>query len=89
MTCFRYEFENGCQPHLIHDGKLTSLKEFAQEHALSQIEVGQLIVRLGEAYQHANEASRYLTEIGGKQLVIIPSKDLGEEMHQIMKNTLH
>jgi hypothetical protein len=73
----------------IHDGKLTSLKEFAEEHKLSQIEVGKLIVRLGEAYQHASEASRYSAEIGGKKLVVIPSEGLGKEVHQIMQNTLH
>ncbi|MBX3588318.1 MAG: hypothetical protein KF796_16925 [Ramlibacter sp.] len=73
----------------LHDGEVTSLKDFAGEHNLSQIEVGKLIVRLGEAYQHASEASRYSAEIGGKQMVIIPSKDLGEQVHQIMENTLH
>jgi hypothetical protein len=73
----------------IHDGKVTGLKEFAEEHNLSQIEVGKLIVRLGEAYQHASETPRYSAEIGGKQMVIIPSKTLEQEMHQIMTNTLH
>jgi hypothetical protein len=48
-----------------------------------------LVVRLGEAYQHASEAPRYSAEFGGKQMVIIPSKELEQEMHQIMANTLH
>lgn len=73
----------------IHDGKVTGLKEFAEEHQMSQVEVGKLIVRLGEAYQHASEAPRFSAEIGGKQMVIIPSKGLEQEMHQIMANTLH
>lgn len=73
----------------IHDGKVTGLKEFAEEHQMSQAEVGKLIVRLGEAYQHASEAPRFSAEIGGKQMVIIPSKGLEQEMHQIMANTLH
>jgi hypothetical protein len=73
----------------IHDGKVNGLKEFAEEHHLSQIEVGKLIVRLGEAYQHASEAPRYSAEFGGKQLVVIPSKDLGQEVHRIMAATLH
>lgn len=73
----------------IRDGKVTGLKELAEEHQLSQIEVGKLIVRLGEAYQHASEAPRYSAEIGGKQMVVIPSKDLEQEVHQIMANTLH
>jgi hypothetical protein len=73
----------------IHDGKVTGLKEFAEEHNLSQLEVGKLIVRLGEAYEHASEAPRYSAEFGGKQMVVIPSKGLEQEMHQIMANTLH
>lgn len=73
----------------IHDGKVTGLKEIAEENGLSQIDVGKLIVQLGEAYQHASEAPRYAAEIGGKQMVIIPSTDLEQEVHQIMANTLH
>ena len=73
----------------IHDGKVTGLKEFAEEHHLTQIEVGKMIVRLGEAYQHASETPRYSAEFGGKQMVVIPSKLLENEMHQIMANTLH
>lgn len=73
----------------IHDGKVTGLKEFAEEHHLSQLEVGKLIVRLGEAYEHASEAPRYSAEFGGKQMVVIPSKGLEQEMHQIMANTVH
>ncbi|AOW14376.1 hypothetical protein LPB72_03465 [Hydrogenophaga crassostreae] len=73
----------------IHDGKVTGLKEFAAEHGLSPIDVGQLIVQLGEAYQHASEAPRYSAEFGGKQMVVIPSTGLEQEVHQIIANTLH
>lgn len=73
----------------IHDGKVTGLKEFAEEHHLSQLEVGKMIVQLGEAYQHASDAPRYTAEFGGKQLVVIPSAVLEHEMHQIMASTVH
>jgi hypothetical protein len=73
----------------IHDGKVTGLKEFADEHGLSQVDMGKLVVRLGEAYQHASEAPRYSAEFGGKHMVVIPSEGLEREMHQIMENTLH
>ncbi|MBU4507585.1 MAG: hypothetical protein KJ740_14425, partial [Gammaproteobacteria bacterium] len=59
------------------------------EHHLTQVEVGKMIVRLGEAYQHASETPRYSAEFGGKQMVVIPSQGLEQEMHQIMTNTLH
>lgn len=73
----------------IHDGKVSGLKEIAETHNLSQVEVGKLIVRLGEAYQHASEEQRFSTEIGGKQMVVIPSKGLEQEVHRILETTLH
>ncbi|MCY1304211.1 hypothetical protein D9M70_539570 [compost metagenome] len=73
----------------IHDGKVSSLNDMAKEHHLSQVEVGELIFRLGEAYQHASESPRYSAEFGGKQMVVIPSQGLEQEVHQIMANTLH
>lgn len=73
----------------IHDGKVASLKDIAKEHHLSQVQVGELVARLGQAYQHASESPRYSAEIGGKQMVVIPSKGLEQEVHQIMANTLH
>ena len=73
----------------IHDGKITSLNDIVKEHHLSDVKIGELIFRLGEAYQHASESPRYAAEIGGKQMVVIPSKGLEEEVHQIMANTLH
>ena len=68
---------------------LKSLKDMAKEHQLSAVQVGELIVQLGQAYKHASDAPRYSAEFGGKQMVVIPSKGLGQEVHQIMANTLH
>ena len=68
----------------IRDGKVTGLKEFAEENHLSQLEVGKLIVRLGAAYEQAGAAPRYTAEFGGKQMVVIPSKALKQQVHQIM-----
>ncbi len=73
----------------IHDGQVTGLREFAQEHDLSEAEMGKLLVKLGEAYQHASEMPRYTTEVAGKQMVVIPSKGLEQEMHQILEETHH
>lgn len=73
----------------IHDGQVTGLKELAETHRLSQVEIGKLLVRLGEAYQNASNAQRYSAEIAGKTLVVTPSKDLGQEMQQIIQRSLH
>ncbi len=73
----------------IHDGQVSALKELAEEHQLSQLQVQQLVDKLGEAYEHASEAPRYTTEVGGKQVVVIPSQGLGQEVHQIMERAMH
>ena len=73
----------------IHDGKVVGLKEFAEEHKLSQSDVGGLIVKLGEAYEHAAEEARFSSEVSGKQVVVIPSKGLGREVHQIISSAIH
>jgi DNA-binding transcriptional ArsR family regulator len=72
----------------IHDGKVTGLKELAEEHHLSQLEMGKLIVRLGEAYEQASDSPRYSAEFGGKQMVVIPSQSLQQEVRQIMVETM-
>lgn len=73
----------------IHDGQITGLKEFVKAHHLKEAEVERLLAQLGEAYQHASQTPRYSAEIGGKQMVVIPSSTLEQEMHQIMANTMH
>ena len=73
----------------LHDGKVDGLNELVDQHKLSQSQVQQLVVALGEAYEHASEAQRYSTEIGGKQITVIPSRGLGKEVHQIFESAIH
>lgn len=73
----------------VHDGKVSGLKEFAEENKLSPSEVGAVIARLGEAYQHASETPRYSTDLGGRKVVVIPSQGLGDEVHEIITQAIH
>ncbi|MBK5104323.1 MAG: hypothetical protein JJE42_08750 [Burkholderiales bacterium] len=73
----------------IHDGKVSSLKELAEENKLSQIQVGKLIGKLGQAYEHASETPRFSTEVCGKQAVVTPSKGLEQEVRQIIEGAIH
>jgi hypothetical protein len=73
----------------LHDGKVDGLNELVDEHKLSQPQVQQLIAKLSAAYQHASEAPRYSTEVGGKQVTVIPSNGLGKEVHQIIDGAIH
>jgi hypothetical protein len=73
----------------LHDGKVDGLNELVDEHKLSQPQVQQLIAKLSAAYKHASEAPRYSTEVGGKQVTVIPSNGLGKEVHQIIDGAIH
>jgi len=73
----------------LHDGKVDGLKELVDQHKLSQSQVQKLVVALGAAYEHANEAPRYSTEVAGKQITVIPSRGLGKEVHQIIEGAIH
>ena len=73
----------------IHEGKVSSLKELAEANKLSQLEVGKLVDKLGQAYEHAGETPRFSTEVGGKKTVVIPSKALEQEVRQIIEGAVH
>lgn len=73
----------------IHDGQITSLRDLVKQHHLKESEIERLLAQLGEAYEHASQTPRYTAEIGGKTMVVIPSRSLEQEMHQIMASTMH
>lgn len=73
----------------IHDGKVSGLKELVDENKLSQRAVQKLVDDLGKAYEHATETPRYSAQVGGRQVVVIPSKGLGQEVHQIIEGAVH
>jgi hypothetical protein len=73
----------------IHDGKLDGLRELVDEHGLTQADTQKMIGALGAAYEHASDAPRYSAELGGKKVVVIPSPELGQEVHDIMERAIH
>ena len=73
----------------IHDGKLDGLKELVDENHLSQAQTTKLISALGTAYEHASDAPRYSAELAGKNVVVIPSRELGQKVHEIMEGATH
>ena len=73
----------------LHDGKVDGLNDLVDEHKLSQSQVQGLIGALSAAYEHASDAPRYSTEVGGKQITVIPSRGLGKEVHEIMEGAIH
>lgn len=73
----------------IHEGKLEGLNELVDGNRLTQQEAQALIGRLSAAYEQASEAPRYSTELAGKKIVVIPSRGLGREVHDIMEDAIH
>ncbi len=73
----------------IHDGKVSSLKELIDENQLTPVKVDQLLNDLREAYTHAIDAPRYTTHIGNKDVVVIPSAGLENEVYKILEQRLH
>jgi len=73
----------------IHDGKVSGLKELMENNNLSQSAAAKMVDKLGQAYVHANETPRYSAEVGGKKAVVINSKNLEQEIRQIINSTIH
>lgn len=73
----------------VHDGKVSSLQELAEENDLTPAKVDKLVDRLREAYEHASDAPRYTTHIGKKDVVVIPSEGLEHKVHDIIEGVRH
>jgi hypothetical protein len=73
----------------IHDGKLDGLKELVEGNHLSQADAQKMILSLGAAYEHAEDAPRYSAELAGKKVVVIPSRELGQEVHDIVERAVN
>ena len=73
----------------IHDGKLDGIKELVDGNHLSQADAQKMIGALGTAYEHASDAPRYSAELAGKKVVVIPSRELGQEVHEIIEGAIH
>lgn len=73
----------------LHEGKVDGLKELVDQHKLSQSQVQTLVGALGDAYEHANDAPRYSTEVAGRRVTVIPSDGLGREVHKIIESSIH
>lgn len=71
----------------LHDGKVVGVKEMVAEGHLSQADAGRMISEIGDAYQAAGNAPRYVAEIGGREVVVISSDDLEHRVHEIVEAT--
>ncbi len=71
---------------VIEQGKVQSFIAAAKEKGLDQAKIQKLNEQLREAYLHNMDAPRYKTNVAGKEVVVIPSKDLDQEVKQVMSS---
>lgn len=69
----------------LHDGKVVGVKELMEEHHLSATDANHLVNQIGDAYEAAEGEPRYVAEIAGKQVVVIPSDDLEHQVHDLVE----
>lgn len=71
---------------VIEEGKVQSFVAVAKEKGLDQVKIQKLNEKFRDAYSHSMDAQRYITDVGGKAVVVTPSDKLGHEVRQIMNS---
>jgi hypothetical protein len=69
---------------MIEEGKVQSFVAAAKEKGLDQMAIQKLNEQLRDAYMHSMDAERYKTSVNGKEVVVTPSKQLDQEVGEIM-----
>lgn len=68
----------------IHDGKVSNFKTLIQEKGIEPRTLESLVDKLKTAYKQSGEATRYVSRIGERQLVVTPNAELEKTVHEIM-----
>ena len=70
----------------IEEGKVQSFVVAAKEKGLDPLTIQKLNEQFRDAYTHNMDAQRYKTSVAGKEIVVTPSAQLGQEVRQIMNS---
>lgn len=70
----------------IEEGKVQSFVAAAKEKGLDQVKIQKLNEKFRDAYTNNMDAQRYKTDVAGKEVVVTPSAQLGQEVRQIMNS---
>ncbi|MGK2945212.1 MAG: hypothetical protein ACSLFC_10795 [Desulfuromonadales bacterium] len=70
----------------IEEGKVQSFVVAAKEKGLDALTIQKLNEQFRDAYTHNMDAQRYKTSVAGKEIVVTPSAQLGQEVRQIMNS---
>jgi hypothetical protein len=68
----------------IHDGKISGLNTLVEEQGLKPKEIQAVVEQLRIAYERHADASRFLTTVQDREMVVTPSARLENEVHDII-----
>lgn len=71
---------------VIEEGKVQSFVSAAKEKGLDQAKIQKLNEQFRDAYTHNMDAQRYKMDVAGKEVVVTPCAQLGQEVRQIMNS---
>lgn len=72
----------------IADGKVANLGELARQKNFSPITLEKIEDELSVAYKRSESDQRFSYDISGQQIVVTPSRDLENEVHDIIQGLL-
>ncbi|MEW6428425.1 MAG: hypothetical protein AB1568_10360 [Thermodesulfobacteriota bacterium] len=68
----------------IKGGSVHNFKSLAEERGIGQPQLLKMIEKLRDAYHRSGDDRRFSATIGGKSVVVTPSKDLAREVDSII-----
>ena len=69
----------------IHDGEVSNFKTLIEEKGLKPAALQGIVDKLTQAYEQSDGATRYVSSIGNRELVVTPNEDLERTVHDIME----
>ncbi len=70
----------------IEKGKVYNFKTLAEEKAVPQQQIVEMVDALADAYKRSDSESRYSAEVGDKIVTVTPSQNLAKEVKNIIGN---
>ena len=72
----------------IHDGEWSNFKTLSDEHGVSAVRLQTLVESLQAAYERSASTERFMIEVGGRDVVVMPSDTLAREVREVIDAVL-
>ena len=73
----------------IEDGEVKNFTLLAKEQGIGAKDMQAISDRLREAYEQHQDAERYQTTVAGREVVVTPVRELGDNVQGIIAQALH